>query len=95
MFSGSVLLQIGQRSMKRLWRQKVGILRRTDIPVCARSCAATGAAAGHSAVARSIRRASLRRADAGADVLRRTLGAFVGVAVTREAAVFRSKRGAF
>jgi hypothetical protein len=24
---GSVLLQIGQRSMKRLWRQKVGIRR--------------------------------------------------------------------
>jgi hypothetical protein len=25
-FSGSVLLQIGQRSKKRLWRQNVGIL---------------------------------------------------------------------
>jgi hypothetical protein len=26
-FPGSVLLQIGQRSMKRLWRQNVGIRR--------------------------------------------------------------------
>ena len=36
---GSVLLQIGQRSMKRLWRQKVGMAP-LDIPVCAPPCAA-------------------------------------------------------
>ena len=61
---GSVLLQIGQRSMKRLWRQKVGIAPVESIAALA-----------------APRRLSSGAPMPGPDVLRRALGALVGVGV--------------